>query len=143
LKKKCSNNKGELDYNKFIHIVDQIYKDIRHGGDTSLKNKKRFINGMVGANLLYEIYQNNPKEFPRIYDEAMTSEHVEYEDFFKTIQEKVPVEVKTLPPGNQYLYSIKVNPSVLEKNRRAGLEQTVPKSKEKQRSDNEDQIINL
>jgi hypothetical protein len=73
----------------------------------------------------------------------MTSEHVEYEDFFKTIQENVPVEVKTLPSGNQYLDSIKVNQSVLEKNRKAGLEQTVPKSKEKQRSDNEDQIINL
>lgn len=114
LQKECSGDKGKL-----IDIVNNIYGDIKKGGSRSLQNKKRFINGMAVANLLYEIYQNNPKKFPRIYNEALKQENIKYEDFIETIQLiDVPREVKALPPRNQFLDDIRVNPFTMEENRK-------------------------
>lgn len=86
----------------------------------SPKNNLRFINGMVGANKLFEIYNNDKENFKKVYGRMMSKKYqgrFDFEHFFTDIEDKVVIEreksiVKvndiSEPKFDQYIKSYKV-----------------------------------
>ena len=118
IERNCSGN-----VEQFISVISKIYEDIKKGESRSLQNKIRFINGTVGANLLYEMYSNNPKKFPQIYNKTLKPENANYEYFIGIIQMNVPNRVDILPHGNKFAESIYVSPFKIQGNNTKNQEQ--------------------
>lgn len=58
----------------------------------SPKNNLRFVNGMVGANRLLEIYHKNKDVFKKVYGKIMSSKYngqFDYEHFFADIEKEI------------------------------------------------------
>ena len=122
IERNCSGN-----VEQFISVISKIYEDIKKGESRSLQNKIRFINGTVGANLLYEMYSNNPKKFPQIYNKTLKPENANYEYFIGIIQMNVPNRVDILPHGNKFAESIYVSPFKIQGNNTKNQEQDLEK----------------
>lgn len=62
------------------------------------KNNLRFINGMVGANKLFEIYNKDKENFRKVYGRIMSTKYhgqFDFKHFFVDIETKIASEKKT------------------------------------------------
>ena len=91
LEKQYNGNKDEM-----LKKIEMISEMIENKGPNGFNNQKRFVNGMVGANLLYDMYKLNSKRFPKIYNTVLHFGNMSYKDFFDTIQKQLK-RTKSIP----------------------------------------------